>query len=369
MTMRIMLVGRNAQIGGGSTFRLNIGRGLISRGHEVALAAMGGPMVARYREAGIRYHWVPPFPIFTARLAAAIRSEGVNLVHASNTTAGDLALMACRRAGVPLVVSLHNTIADHESRHPCLKEARRIIVFDAGAAASAGKFTQEFDTEKIVRAPRPVEHCPADQREISPLHLVYVARLSSRKGKVALSLLEAFASLARESAGARLTILGDGSMRKAVAERAAQVSAATRCPVEVRGQVVDPLPVMRTAGVVIGAGYAALEAVMQGRAVIGAGFNGFGLVTASNVLDALDCNFGDTVHRWNMTPENFLAALRTARDAWKTPSTRMDLWELDRIVAPRHGIPAVAARLEQIYAEAIAVPAGRQAAPYGGQVA
>jgi glycosyltransferase involved in cell wall biosynthesis len=254
---------------------------------------------------------------------------------------------------VPLVVSLHNTIADHESKHPCLKEALRIIVFDDGAAASAGQFTQEFDTGKIVRLPRPVPHQPVEAEELSPLECVYVARLSSRKGKVALSLLEGFARFAGENPEARLTILGGGSMRREVERRAAEINAQIGRRILVHGPAPDPRPLLKGAGVLIGAGYSALEAVMQGRAVIGAGFHGYGLVTEQNVFEAIDCNFGDTAHRWDMTPDNFYSALRTLRGAWSTPSTRAELWGLDRLVAKRHGVAAVVTQLEAIYEEAI----------------
>lgn len=311
-------------------------------------------MVARYREAGLDFHWAPPFPFCAALLARAVRRQGASIVHASNTTAGDLALEASRSARLPLVVSLHNTIAIHESKHPCLKEARRIIVFDAGAAASAGQFTHEFNTGKILRLPRPVPHRPADQSELSPLRAVYVGRLSSRKGRTALQLIEGFGRFARDAPGASLTILGGGSMRREVERAAADAARSSGCAIDVRGQVVDPNPLVRGAGVIIGAGYAALEAVMQGRAVIGAGFNGYGLVTESNVLDAIACNFGDTVHRWEMTPENFHEAFRTLWSAWNTPATRAELWGLDRVAAPLHAADAVAARLEAVYEEAIA---------------
>ena len=43
--MRILFVGRNAKIGGGTTFRLNIARGLRQRGHEVWLAAQPGEVL------------------------------------------------------------------------------------------------------------------------------------------------------------------------------------------------------------------------------------------------------------------------------------------------------------------------------------
>ncbi len=346
-----MLVGRNAQIGGGSTFRLNIGRGLQERGHQVAIAASGGPMVERYRKAGLAFHWVPAFEFCAPLLLRAMNHERTELIHASNTTAGDVALIASQKSGVPLVVSLHNTIADHEARHVCLKEARRILVFDSGAAQSAGKFTQEFDTSKILQLPRPVEHRPIRQEDVTPLDVVYVARLSSRKGKVAMSLIEAFGEFARENSGARLRILGGGSRKAEVTRLANEVAAASGCEINVTGPVLDPGALLGSTGVLVGAGYAALEAVMQGRAVVGAGFNGYGMVTEENLFDAINCNFGDTVHRWDMTSENFLQALRTLNTAWSDPATRSRYWGLDRIAAPQHGIAAVAARLEAVYQE------------------
>lgn len=353
--MRILLVGRNAQIGGGSTFRLNIGRGLRARGHHVAVAAMGGPMVGRYRERGLDFHWVPPWGIFAGRLAGIVKRERIDIVHASNTTAGDLALEACRRTGVPLVVSLHNTISNEEARHACLKAARQILVFDRGAAESAAKFPAQFDTSRIRRLPRPVEHRPVDPASISPLRMAYVGRLSSRKGRVALSLLEGFAAFARENPGASMAILGDGSMRREVARAGERLAAETGARIELHGPVLDPGAVLRDVGILIGAGYAALEAVMQGRAVIGAGFNGYGPVTRENVLEAIECNFGDTVGKWEMTKENFHAALRDGRAAWELPDGREERWGLDRTAAPIHGIAAVAEELEAVYQQAIGV--------------
>ncbi len=351
--MKIMLVGRNAQIGGGSTFRYNIGRGLKGRGHQVAIAAFGGPMVRRYREAGLSFHWSPPFPICAPILANAIKSEGSELIHASNTTAGDVALAAARKLGLPLVVSLHNTIAKHESEHECLKVARRIIVFDSGAAASAAQFTDQFDPAKIVQAPRPVEQHALDDSAVSPVRVAYVGRLSSRKGKVAQDLIRGFSAFAKGRTGAELTIIGDGSKKGEVTETARAASSECGATIRVVGQLVDPAPALRNCGIVVGAGYAALEAVMQGRAVIGAGFNGYGIVDSDNALDAVQCNFGDTIRRWDMTPENFQAALTQLADAWESTVDRERFWRLDRLVGPIHSLEAVAARLEAIYLEAL----------------
>jgi GT2 family glycosyltransferase/glycosyltransferase involved in cell wall biosynthesis len=352
--LRVLYVGRNAAIGGGSTFRLNVGGGLIERGHFVALASLGGPMVQRYRGAGIAFNWVPPNTLCAPLLTQALRRHRIDLVHACNTTAGDLAQEACARAGIPFVVSLHNTISTNEAQRPCLKEARRIIVFDSGAAQSAGKFGHEFDTKKLVRMARLVEHRPADLSRVSPIHVAYVGRLSRRKGQVVLSLMEGFRTFALENPGARLTVLGDGSMGRDVSRRAAEIAKETGSSIEMTGQALDPYALLDTSGIIVGAGYAALEAIMHGRAVIGAGFKGYGVVREANVHDAVECNFGDTVRRWEMTPENFLAALRELRAAWDDPEERNKLWGLDRLLAPIHGIEAVAERLEGIYREVLA---------------
>ena len=354
--MNILLVGRNAQVGGGSTFRLNIGRGLLARGHRVSVAALGGPMVSRYREAGLGYYWAPAVSICRPLLERAARESGADLIHASNTSAGDVALAVARKLGLPLIVSLHNTIADHEARHECLKEARRIIVFDSGAAASAAQFTQEFDPAKIIVASRPVERRALNEAAVSPLRVAYVGRLSSRKGRVALDLIEAFERFLAGAPAASLTIIGDGSLLAEVRARARNASEATGATVEAVGRLLDPGPALRSAGVVVGAGYAALEAVMQGRAVLGAGFNGYGVVDAENALDAVQSNFGDTIKRWEMTPDNFHIALCALRDAWEEPAHRDRFWRLDRVVAPLHSIEAVAERLEGIYQEALAAP-------------
>ncbi len=351
--MRILYVGRNAKIGGGSTFRYNVGRGMRDRGHEVTIAALGGQMADRYRKAGLSFRWSPPHPLCGGWLARIARNCGAELIHASNTTAGDVALAASHAAGIPLVVSLHNTISRKESQHRCLKEARRVLVFDSGAAESAGRFGQEFDTGKIVQLPRPVEHQPLAPEALSPLEIAYVSRLSSRKGKVALSLLEGFAAFARQHPGARLQIIGDGSMFREVSEAGRTVTAETGAEVVMAGVVTEPKSLLTRTGILIGAGYAALEALMQGRAVVGAGFKGYGPIHADNVAHSATANFGDTAGSWEMSAANFHAVLEEIAAAWDDPTQRNRYWYLDRVLAPIHSIPAVVTRLEEVYTDVL----------------
>src|SRR5262249_47345540 len=99
--VNILYVGRNARIGGGTTFRLNTARGLMARGPRAWVACRPGEVLERYRQEGIGYVWTPP-PTFSGPvLLHAIRRHAIDLVHASNTTAGDTAAWACARSRTP----------------------------------------------------------------------------------------------------------------------------------------------------------------------------------------------------------------------------------------------------------------------------
>ena len=76
-------------------------------------------------------------------------------------------------------------------------------------------------------------------------------------------------------------------------------------------------------------------------------------MTDQNVLHAVECNFGDTVGHWEMSPENFASALAEFQSVWDSPD-RFRFWGLDRLAAPVHGIPVVAEKLEAVYREALA---------------
>jgi hypothetical protein len=116
------------------------------------------------------------------------------------------------------------------------------------------------------------------------------------------------------------------------------------------------------AHLLVGASYAALEAIMRGVAVIGAGFWGYGPISDGNLFDAMKTNFGDSGGEWQMTPANFLTELRRLHSVWargaRSPELRQRHWRLDRLIADVHGIEVVAARIETIYEEVLRAPQG-----------
>lgn len=352
--MRILYVGRNASIGGGSTFRHNICKGLIERGHQCWVACWPGEMVPRFRKLGVGYIWTPPAPWGAPIIEQAIRKHGIDLVHASNATPGTAAEWACKRTGTPLILSVHGILGKHDHTRSCLKTARRILTFEEIAVERLADHREVFDQSKVILLRRPIEHAPHAHQDDGPFRIVGVGRLSKRKGKNALNLIAAVERFRAESPGARLRLLGDGTLLREV--RAAAVAANRRAGeewVEVSGAVPDPFPIIGKAHVLVGASYCSLEAIMQGVAVIGAGFWGYGIIDEDNLRDAMAWNFGDVGGKWEMSEGNMLAALHRLQAAWKSPEERPRHWGLDRLIVEEHGLKQVAARIEGIYEEVL----------------
>jgi glycosyltransferase involved in cell wall biosynthesis len=351
--MRILYVGRNAKVGGGTTFRLNITRGLRARGHEVWVACLPGEVLPRFQQAGIGYVWTPPAPWGGPWIERAILDHGIDLVHASNASPGRAAEWACIRTGVPLVVSVHGMLGKNDHRHTCFQLARRILTFEEVAVEKLAK-KKIIDMEKVVLLRRPIEHRARLPEEAGPFRIAAVSRLSQRKGQNVLNLLAAFEQFHDAVPESALQVLGDGTRLREV-KRAAQ-DYNRRCGrnvVHVLGVVPEPLPVLGRAHVLVGASYCALEAIMQGVAVVGAGFWGYGPINQENLRDAMAWNFGDVGGTWEMSPPNFLEALHLLHAAWTTERDRERYWRLDRLIHEDHALHKVAARIEAIYSDVL----------------
>src|SRR5688500_89063 len=71
--MNILFLGRDLRIGGGTTFRLNVSRGLMARGHDVWVAGQPGEMARRLSEAGVHPLRVLPSPFNRWQLRHVVR--------------------------------------------------------------------------------------------------------------------------------------------------------------------------------------------------------------------------------------------------------------------------------------------------------
>jgi glycosyltransferase involved in cell wall biosynthesis len=351
--MRILYVGRNARIGGGTTFRLNISRGLRKRGHEIWVACLPGEVLPRFREIGVNYVFTPPAPWGGPWIERAIRANRIDLVHASNATPGRAAEWACLRTGTPLVMSVHGMLGKNDHHASCLQLARRILSFEEVAVEKLAK-KGTIDMEKVHLLRRPIEHRPQFPDDGGPFRVVAVSRLSKRKGQNVLNLVTAFQRFRDTVPESTLQILGDGTLLGAVRRSAREYNRREgREAISVLGSVPEPVPIVGRAHVLVGASYCALEAIMQGVSVIGAGFWGYGIITDDNLRDAMKWNFGDVGGPWEMSEANFLQALLALHGAWGSEQERERYWRLDRLIEEDHSLDNVAARIEAIYQDVL----------------
>ena len=351
--MKILLVGRNAKTGGGTTFRLNISRGLIERGHEVWLACQPGEVLPRYRAAGVHYVWTPPAPWGGLWIERALRANKIDLVHASNATPGTAAEWACNRTGTPMIMSVHGLLGKNDHLRTCLQKALRILTFEEVAVENLAS-RQVIDMSKVQLLRRPIEHRPQYPEDGTTFRLVGVGRMSKRKGQNALNLISAFERFQKEVPDSSLQLMGDGSLigdvRKAGKEANARIG---KDLVSVLGSIPEPGPIIGRAHVLFGASYCALEAIMQGVAVVGAGFWGYGIIDHENIRDAMKWNFGDVGGQWEMSADNFYDAMQFMHQTWQERTNRDRYWRLDRVIEDDHSLANVAARIEAVYKEVL----------------
>lgn len=348
--MKILFVGRNAKVGGPSTFVYRACLGLRARGHEVHFAAQGGPMTPRFREAGAHFHRVWPTPFNRWQLRGLLQNGGFDVVHACNPTAGDDVVRALPSHHAPaFVVSIHGVLKDEIQGNACLHKAAQIIAFDPKALARLRKFAF-LKGRELQRVYRPVE-----TREVGVMQagrVIAVGRLSQTKGRVALAAVNAVGELRQEFPELTLGVVGDGKMKATIEARAQEINAQHGAKVvEMLGMQVDPFGAMSRAQAVVGAAYVALEALMHEIPVVGAGFEAFGVVTPANLIEAVDCNFGDGMP--GLHPDTTTAllrdGLREVLTRYQTPDGRAQLRQMRAQLEAHHSLDSVAQQLETIY--------------------
>ena len=109
MAMRILFIGRNAKIGGGTTYLRNLMAALQQRDCHCQLMTRGGPALPILKRVADRTWWLPPVSWWAAAKAEKIiRNQKIDVVNVLTTTAARHLLVACQRTGTPLIMTILN---------------------------------------------------------------------------------------------------------------------------------------------------------------------------------------------------------------------------------------------------------------------
>lgn len=200
--------------GGVERHVLWLSNGLARRGHEVLVVSAGGKLehalVVGTQSWRLPVHYKNPLTVLysAARIAAAAKRNGYNLIHAHSRVPAWVALLASKMAGVPFVVTLHVRFGN---RSPAVYKpyrlASRVICVSESARSAMGELVG--DRTVVIRNGLPGARGKW-RGKYPPWKLLFVGRLSHPKGiDVALRALSRL-----KSYDWTLDVVGDGPLRK-----------------------------------------------------------------------------------------------------------------------------------------------------------
>lgn len=365
--MKILVSVEDLGITGVAAVAIENAAALRARGHEVSLFAAPGLLAHRAVAFGLEIVGEPGASLRPTwrgawRLRRLAASLDVDIVHA-------YALRPCLEAfygahlvdGVPLVTSLlHNptrTTPAYLPRTVPLVVGRESIVADLKArgarsvravrpAVSPDKRPSEADTAAF-RA----EHGLVPEHHV----VLAVSRLEMEPELLrgVETAVDAIGLLAERDETVRLVIVGDGSERWRIEERARAVNARTgRETVQIVGVLSDLAPAFAACDLVVAVATSALRAMAFGRATVVAGSDGQIELPDADALARY--RTAGVFARGTGTPD-VEAISQMLGGLLDDPSRTYELAERERAETAEHwSAPAAAAALEIVYADAIA---------------
>lgn len=293
--MRILFIANHLNVGGITSYLFTLAGGLKQKGHDVYVASSGGDWKEKFIASGIGHIYVPlrtkneasPKIIFTfLKLKKEAKKLNIDLIHSNSRTTQVLGNLLSRALSVPHIFTSHGFFKPKLSRRlfPCWGEAviaishevkghliadlkldeKKISVINNGIDTAAfGDFSKRDSVRKNLNI------------NDAPLAGI-IARLSDVKGH--LYLIRAMPQVIRSFPAAKLLIIGEGKMKKALTEEVDKLGIRDNVLFipEARGtqEVLSAMDVFVMPSLQEGLGLALMEAMAQGLAVVGSRVGG-----------------------------------------------------------------------------------------------
>lgn len=226
-------------------------------------------------------------------LAKELKNGGYAVAHSHMTTLSVFALRAAKKAGIPVRICHAHSTFDRQSDHYLVKSVLRpfaakdaTLLAACGELAAQNLYGKRANEAVILKNAIDLEKfTPASLQEREKLRaefclhgriLLFVGRFEYQKNL--LFLLDAFALAAKRSPNLQLVLMGDGSQKQALLDRANELNLGTRIRFFAPG---DPLSLYRAADAF----------------VLPSRYEGMPVVAAEAQATGLPCLFSDRVSR------------------------------------------------------------------------
>ena len=341
---------KSLDVGGSQINALDLAAAVGRAGHDVVVVAPPGLLSVRLEELGIEYLPVRR-PIGGRRagseLRRLIRERVPDIVHAYEVGP----TMAAVRVARSVVIG-----SFYGPRVPWyLPESIPVVVGSPRLAA----FTRRWRSAPVALIPPPVDLDTDDPERVTPTdlgaegyHVVVVSRLvEAFKADGLRNAIDATAELVARGSQIRLTIVGDGPLRRSLQYRVERLGIEDR--VIFAGERPDPRPWYAAASVVLGVGTAALRGAAFGKPTVILGRQGYARLLAPDSADELG-----EVGYFGVGDGAGSAALvevlqRLEHDA--SLRDRVGRWARSHVAATV-GLPAAAERLIELYQASVTRP-------------
>jgi glycosyltransferase involved in cell wall biosynthesis len=361
--------------GGVERGTIEITQAIVEGGGSALVASAGGRLVAAIERAGGRHITLPlmrkdPYAIWrnAGLLAAIIRAERVDIVHARSRAPAWSAWLACRRTGAHFVTTWHGTYSESlpfkRRYNSVMAQGERVIVASRFIARLVGE-RHGVDPARVRLIPRGVDPAVFDPRAVSgervmrllrawriPEHapvVVLPGRLTEWKGQGVL--LDAIARMARRDVFCVLVGAEQGRPRFSarLMARAAELGISER--IRLAGECDDMPAALMAADIVV---HASTQPEAFGRVVVEAQALGRPVIAVDLGGPAETVQHGVT--GWRVPPEDpaILAEAIEAVLALPTETLAMVAAQARAAVLEAYTVAAMQAATLEVYREVIA---------------
>jgi glycosyltransferase involved in cell wall biosynthesis/GT2 family glycosyltransferase len=364
-SLNILMLVDSLGIGGTETHVLGIASALLGRKHKIIIGTSGGPMTARYQQAGLEVVHMPfqtDNPLYTnytallSQTRELVRERSIDLIHAHQIAGLKVAAQVSQELLVPLVLTVHGMFYPRRRLQSLIDSCAHVIAVSPPAAAWVRRHLG-YPAKQLSVIPNGIDikhfrpgDAPDFRRELGVAENEPLVTLCSRiawgKTRVIEDTMSAVEELNGEN-GVHLALVGSGPDSPFVHAMANMINHRHgRDIIHFTGALLDPVDAYRAADVVIGTARVALEAMSVGKPVIAAGNSGyFGPVTPENFAQGWEVYFGD--HDFLSLPSKtqFQRDIRELLRKGKTTEQET----LRRLVAAHFRLDTVAAAIEELY--------------------
>jgi glycosyltransferase involved in cell wall biosynthesis len=292
--MKILVYPHAMEVGGSQLNAVELAGAVRDLGHRVTVVSEDGPLVERVRAMDLPHVEIPrdrrrPSASVARMLRRLVRTEGYDVVHGHEWPPGleaAAAVTGTPAAAVCTVMSM--AVAPFIPRSMTLVVGTATLRDRSGAGRRGAVHLIEPPVDVEAHAPG---HPTGEFRNRFDLDdrfltLATVCRLVPElKLEGVLTAIDVVGALAGELP-LRLVVVGDGSARATVEERAAKANAhAGRRAVVLTGELFDPRPAYAAADVMLGMGGSALRALAFGRPLVVQGEGGFWKLLTPDSVD------------------------------------------------------------------------------------